>query len=429
MKKIFIVLAAVFIMGINFLYPITANAAITSLPQNTTTHLYDDWTEDAIKSETYYYIAFDTYNTSTNKYYTWWFSWLKTKNEVAEGFYYDGDVLYCPLPSGNGVRHYSVRTSYDGSYTSRSSYDLNGDVVFIFDFANMTYQYQRSNGNTDRAETIINWETNYTPPSPIDIDITFNPAMTGNVSRSYTSGGIEYTSNKFSMTIENNGENAQFAMFIVNHGDDITIPAMSWNTSDLYNGNPVFVYVKDEWIIDDLTMNASSQSYKPSCFHWIGTGQTKTYEIAWSSLDLSANTNYDVVVYAANPSSDVVSLDWNIPYYEVYRSAFTMSNPAVFNAENNETDNYSWNPNVDNKDLFSLSKATQDQWGNFAITGNGNWLGNTNVSSSLNTQQAFGSFFQFFRSILSFLPSQYMTLIFIGLSAIVVIAIIKAVSH
>lgn len=416
-------------MGINFLYPITANAAITSLPHMTTTHLYDDWSENEINSDEYYYIAFDTYRSSNNKYYTTWFRWKKEYNTIGENFYNDGSVYYFTLPSGNGVRFYSSRTTYDGSYITRSTSDNSGTVVFIFDFENNTYRFQRPNGNIDAAETLINWETNYTPPSPIDLDITFNPAMTGIVSRSYTSGGIEYTSNKFTMTVENNGENAQFAMFIVNHGDDITIPAMSWNTSDLYSGNPVFVYVKDEWIIDDLTMNASTQSYKPSCFHWIGTAQTKTYEIAWSSLNLLANTNYDVVVYAANPSTDVVSLDWNIPYYEVYRSTFNMSNPAVFNAENNETDNYSWNPNVDNKDLFSLSKATQDQWGNFAITGNGNWLGNTHVNSSLNIQQAFGSFFQFLRSIFSFFPAPYQTLLFIGLSALVVIGIVKVVSH
>ena len=263
-------------------------------------------------------------------------------------------------------------------------------------------------------------------PAGLDIDVLFTPELSGNVSRSYNSNGLSYNSDKFIMEVTNNSDNAQFAMFIVPSGDDITIPALQWSTSDIYSGNPVFVYVKDEWIYDSLTIgDFSSSSFKPSVLHYIKENETKYYEIAWASMDIEPNTSYDVVVYAAESDSDYyVSLNTSLEYEEVYRSTFYMSNPASYNPDNDITDNYSWNSSIDHKDLFDITKAQQDQWGNFYVNNNNSVKGYLSFNS---VSDIISSFMAFLKATFAYLPDGIQLTFYIGLTSLVVLAIIKKV--
>ena len=286
----------------------------------------------------------------------------------------------------------------------------------MFSTSGITYTYYEIRTNCPLITT----------SSGLDIDVSFTPDLSGNVSRSYTSNGLSYNSDKFIMEVTNNSDNAQFAMFIVPSGDDITIPALQWSTSDIYSGNPVFVYVKDEWIYDSLTIgDFSSSSFKPSVLHYIKENETKYYEIAWASMDIEPNTSYDVVVYAAESDSDYyVSLNTSLEYEEVYRSTFYMSNPASYNPDNDITDNYSWNSSIDHKDLFDITKAQQDQWGNFYVNNNNSVKGYLSFNS---VSDIISSFMAFLKATFAYLPDGIQLTFYIGLTSLVVLAIIKKV--
>lgn len=440
MKYLISLITALFVMGIAFLYPVTTAHAVTTITYN----------ENPSDTDTYFWFC-QTYG-GTSKSFYWCYPAsmnVQVDTYTSNGFtYYDLVGNYtCP------TNWWNMRTGTN--YSGRSSSGLGliainhetGEIhafrwddtteIDLYQDGRAVASYDIRSDNTFYAYDFVNnggltWQSNIPEPNPLDLDVTFTPTLSGEVSRSTVVNGINYTSDTFNMAVTNNGQNAQFAMFIVPQGDSITIPSLQWSTSDIYSGNPVFVYVKDEWIYDSLTFDAlnSSSAFKPSCLHYLAAGQTMSYDIAWSSMKLTPNTSYDVVVYGAvSDSPDYVSLNTSLEYEEVYRSTFSMSSVATFNPDNDLTDNYSWDNSKDNKELFTISKATQDNWGNFAVNNNGGkWYGSSNINSSLNTNQAFGTFFSFFSSVLSFFPAQYLTLIFIGLSALIVIGIIKAVS-
>ena len=456
MKKFFIIVAAIITMMMACAGPIM-----------TRVHAADDFplslAELKIKNESpsivdnCHYAFANTYSTVNNEVKTG--AILVRLNDI-----YLNDI-YCEysnnifiLRSNNGDPLFDFFVFYDSwrfhSYTRSASavqFDFNDNVVYALD---SDLNYIRLSGYDSNITSCQfgNFETNFDEYSPVelDLDVSFKPVLSGEISRSQNIDGKEYTSKTLDMIIKNNGSNAQFAMFIVNKGENITFPESSLQNNQGFEGNPVYCYVSDEWSSFTVGLLGSAV-YAPCAWHTIAAGYNQTYSIYWEQISLEANHEYDVVVYGCVNDQAIqtnTSTQWEMrPVYtvtsslddvkEVYRSTFTISDPAEFNPNFIDEGGsvHPWNPNSDNSSLFNASSAYRDDNGNIVIKGQTS-NGGFNVFSdfsgisvqNMNVNNVFGDTFKFFTSILGFFPPVWIALITVGLSAIVTIAIIKKVT-
>lgn len=336
-------------------------------------------------------------------------------------------------------------------YASAIQFDFNNNSVYALDSDSNYIQISGYDSNITSCQ-FGNFETNFDEYSPVefDLDVSFKPVLSGEISRSQNIDGKEYTSKTLDMIIKNNGSNAQFAMFIVNKGENITFPESSLQNNQGFEGNPVYCYVSDEWSSFTVGLLGSAV-YAPCAWHTIAAGYNQTYSIYWEQISLEANHEYDVVVYGCVNDQAIqtnTSTQWEMrPVYtvtsslddvqEVYRSTFTISDPAEFNPNFIDEGGsvHPWNPNSDNSGLFNASSAYRDDNGNIVIKGQTS-NGGFNVFSdfsgisvqNMNVNNVFGDTFKLFTGILGFFPPVWIALITVGLSAIVTIAIIKKVT-
>lgn len=376
------------------------------------------------------------------------------------------DNVYCEfsnnifiLRSKDFSNAFDIFVFYDSwgfnSYSRSASaiqFDFNDNTVYALDEDSNYIQISGYDSSVTSCQ-FGNFETNFEEYDPnansLSLDVSFKPTLSGTISRKQTIDGKEYTSTTLDMYVTNNGNDAQFAMFIVPKGDNITFPDHLIEDNQGFIGNPVFVYVSDEWSSFNVGLLGNSV-YSPCSWHTVPKGfKNQLYSISWSQMLLQPNAEYDCVVYGCLNDTAVqtnTSSQWEMrPVYtvssslgevkEVYRSTFSISDPAEFNP--NYVDevgtSHPWNPNADNSNLFNVASAYRDDNGNVVIKGqsaNGGFdLISPDISSgSVNINNTFGSFFGFFTSIFGFLPSPWIGIITLGLSAIVIAAIIKKVT-
>lgn len=312
--------------------------------------------------------------------------------------------------------------------------------------------------------TNIESDLDFLSPKGLDLNVSFTYPMSGEMTRKKTGEtGITTTTDGNLMYINNRGANAQFCMAIVPKGESLSFNTWAYTGRENIIGNPTFVYICDEWqsfgVLSSINIADSSASansiYAPSAWHTVEEGASRTYYLAWESMKLQKNTEYDCVVYGClNEDMEEMSGFYYDNYnlgstytvsgtindvQEVYRSTFTIKDPATFNPnyKNEHDSSHPWDPDSDNADLFSTGSAYKDENGNVVIkgfkTGTSGLSWETGSSSSsysgnnLNVNNAFGGFFGFFRNILSFLPNEYTLIIFFGVVGMVAIGIIKAV--
>lgn len=313
--------------------------------------------------------------------------------------------------------------------------------------------------------------------SAMNVNVTFSPEFNGEISRTVKANGTTTTLETFNMTVTNNSKfNIQYLMAIYPSTDyfspfqnDPGI-AGSWAASTpngkTYVGNPSYVYVKDEWIYLPHGEQGVITGYAPSSWHYLNSGATDDVTINFNQLKLDSTMIYEVSVYAVrndydyvSPYTDLASFQWGSDYCidstgceRVYDSVFRLLNPATFNPNNNEG---SYAFDVDDTLLFNRANGYIDENGEVVIDRvdtnhllnagtdpDDPWRGwndddsawevynkNQNTVSSDISQLSnnFGSFFRFINKVYSYFPKNYQTTIILGLTAVVVIAILKVV--
>lgn len=347
------------------------------------------------------------------------------------------------LKSGNGWTRSSsnIMNNYD---------DI---TMVVFDFENCNFNLYQGldpvvTGQLDpnKQRYMYQFRTNldYQPPQNLSLAISFDPVTNGSISRSQTLNGKQYTSDSLDLHITNNGNNAQFAWFIVPHGTSISFPSSLVESSQGFYGSPTFAFVTDEWI--KLGSGAAhTDVLSPCAWHAIAQGYTnQIYHVPWSSMSLQKDVQYDCVVYAClvDNMSNMESPTWSASNLtvsadlsgvtEVYRSTFSISDPADFKAQNEGFGAHPWNPSIDNSGLFNATSAWKDDNGKIMIPGSGSSgfdIGGQTFGYPTDTTMSsmFRDYFSFINSALNCFPRIFLTLLSLGMSGMIVIGIIKVV--
>lgn len=359
------------------------------------------------------------------------------------------------IVSGNGQINISSGLRYTQYVSAQSSYSLetlgsqfNSSTGEAIAFDLNAQQTVFDAFGVDNSQ-FTDFDTNIPDIHLVDLDLSFrfDPTLSGEVSRTTTLNGKTYTSNTLDLYVTNNAESAQFLMCILPRGESLTFPTSTLSNNMGFNGNPVFVYVSDEWSGFNFGL-IGQQNYSPCSWHPIPAGfVNQHFIIDWSQMLLTANTNYDVVIYAAlNPDTeqmgDIASPGGHPNYsissdledvQEVFRSSFTILDPAEFNPNyvDERGQSHPWNPNADNTELFNISSAYKDDNGNIYIKGqvgsgaNSTFLSDPLGGIDINPQAAFGSYFKLMSGVLVSFPPMYQLMIYMGLVTLFVIAVIK----
>ncbi len=239
----------------------------------------------------------------------------------------------------------------------------------IVSYYHMTYGtyhcYSKSNLEPSIWENLGLKAPDVVEDNRLNITVDFTPSLSGPVDRTTIQNGVEVQSDVFLMNVVNRSSvGVQFLMAILPEGDSIDFSDM-WTTggsSGLPNTvNPVYTFMRKNW------------HYTRSCnlingyfaWHKISSGGAFTNPFSWSSMNLKANTNYDVVLYAVRndyqyPSMNLSEMSTNtygIDFSKcelVYRSTFSLSNPAEYNPSETLWNNV---PNDSYTDLDSLADS------------------------------------------------------------------------
>ena len=205
----------------------------------------------------------------------------------------------------------------------------------------------------------------------LNISVSFTPNMSGSIDRSYQIEGNEYYQLDFKMTVTNNSRvGCQYLMYVSEPGYTPTSFNELGNTNGAsctisLNSDMKFLFLSEE----DAYLNQGNL-FKSVClspWHLCTSGDTVTTTFYWNMLDLVADHQYDIVVYAMPNDYDAVStigetfgnfvispesnkaghtVDFS-KVQQVYRSTFSVKNPAEYDpnatsgtaiANNNSTD-------------------------------------------------------------------------------------------
>ena len=430
----------------------------------------------------FFYTVYKKTNGSSERYYEIFYTFSDATVSFENGYL---DINFAVNPTGKSTNEkiywYNKGSSSNGydDYKTGSTYthvEMRwGDTISINFYDRNGNNYSPRMGTSgDIANGFCTFLTNIPeiiPQEPtLDLSISFAYPFSGTMTR-HTTGdnGLPTAADGNIMYVDNRrGDDAQFLMAIVPHGQTLSFNTWIYTGRDNIIGNPQYVYMCDEWQsfgvlsainIGDSTASANS-IYAACAWHASPAGSTRSYNLMYESMDLKANTEYDVLVYAClNPDMEEMSGF----YYDnnnlggtysvcgtltdvqlVYSSTFSMTDPMTFNPDykNVHDSSYAWNPNDTNAGLWENGSAYKDENGNVVIKGfktgsstlswenSGSGSGyNTGggTGANINVNKAYGGFFGWFKGLLGILPTEYNLLILFGLTGMIAIGIIKAV--
>ena len=302
--------------------------------------------------------------------------------------------------------------------------------------------------------------------SGLNVSVEFSPDFSGEVDRAtyLDNGNVSYL-DFFNFTVKNNGNTGiQYVMAIVEKGSSINFD--SSGISDygadriIHDTNIKYVYISHEDCYMDYGGGIFTSATMNSTFHFVAAkDQAYRNHVKWDMIDLKENHEYDAVVYAVENEADKTSyVDSTSTTYklyvadyvdysavsEVYRSTFTVKNPAKYDstssyhgavANNDFTDYddltrtmYSYTDYSDGeKTLYGTYKYGQDvnNHGNLTWIDYGDYSKGSTSYASLVSEGS--GVLRFFSTVLSYFPSPFLRIFTLGFSALIIISIIKRV--
>ena len=391
-------------------------------------------------------------------------------------------IYYCSFISDfANSNHLFNNAAVDSHYEMGFSYNkLNGTFKTCWFFGGSMIDPNSSDGNHYfyQASNIPDFPFFYdfdSAASTLNVDVVFSPELTGTFNRTVSDRGQTVTLDDFSFKVSNNSKfDIQYLMAIYRESDaflpfniDPLVAKYDSNfNGKTYNGSPVYVYVKDEWLYLPHRQNGVITGYAPSSWHMVSSGDSDFVTINFNQVKLNTFQNYNVVVYAIRNDLSYVTPFTNLHEFQVpacadynveldtlqlvYSSQFSILNPAEFDATNNDN---SYAFDEDDRLLFNRANGYIDENGEMVIDrvdtnqwvteGSDdpwvNWDSDLNawdtyyrnqntVSSDIDQlSRNFSSFFKFVNKFFSYFPKNYQSIIILGLTSIVVLGIIKVI--
>lgn len=287
----------------------------------------------------------------------------------------------------------------------------------------------------------------------LNVSVDIDPDLVGKVNSTLAWNGQELENPFIRFNFSNNGKKiVHYSFFITDPGYDICsyVNVKPYAVASYSFPDPVrFVLIKEVWQ-QAAYLGDSYTKAKGENFWQIQTSGTNSSSfICWSQMQLLKDKNYDVVVLAYESDLDFIP-HFNNPKWsdcqgkivEVYRSTFSLSKDTNFNPNDDSFGNSSYIPGqiLDN-DHFSqyVDGDGNIQSGNFTsgdISGNrnssnhiydGTPSGSSSGGSFNSLSYSISGFFSFFNQVFSLLPSNFISVISLGITSIIVISIFKGV--
>lgn len=490
MKKFFLSVPVIFTLILSLFAPLSVSASSEIiLPTNFTVWPSSSLAEFPGSSSLSYYSSSDFQNSGFNNSLFICFHSYYRHESLSDTFYslslyfwFNGSSSDLVVQQSDGIYSLSSSSSsfsycYGTFKYSYSQLSQSPDVTIsdkritnsvssiIFDSNSNELYFKLSYGWCRAAGIFVDIESdifNYSPG--LDLEVKFNPNLSGNLDRIIDQNGVKAESDYFSMEVINHSsKNAQFLFAIVPEGEQF-----SFNPKDLYGVGldteslkSTFFYLSQEWVYSPtITSQLPAKRVDESTYsqitpwHFISADSTIQHSFNWSQVNITKDTNYDAIVLAIptphDKASKVFLYDKN-PHYlslddcvEVYRSTFSVENPVKYDSTCEEFGNYpsnglrglgkgtvSANAYVDKdtgevvvEDVSAKEKAeARAEWEPGLIQNDISGFDLSSVKSILGESKAV---FNFFGEALGFMPSWFWSLLILGISSIVVIGIIKA---
>ena len=318
------------------------------------------------------------------------------------------------------------------------------------------------------------FDLNSSSSSSLNVDVVFNPHLSGEVDRSVTlDDGSTALKNSITMAIYNHSNfDVQYQMHIYRKGD---YPEIGGVSPDVY---PVFTYYKKDWVYaHGLGSNADwwnkvEKQYKATDCHLVLSGRTDVVTFDFNQLPLSEGVEYTVIVSAVRNDYKFASEHYIADYEELYPDLFQLQGTQlVFHSDfsmkqysdvkydrNNTNNGVLPYQGKDDKQLYDNSYyAKEDSDGNIDYEGkdvyndpsswynnelnhdfdpSGKWYdglvgdkesGGSSDGTFSSFASSFTNYFQFLAYIFNYFPVGIKNAFFVGFVGIMVVVLVKVI--
>lgn len=389
------------------------------------------------------------------------------------------------IPSGVSSPNWFVKYNWaDGFRTNQIRTNTFDSAPIIYDIVNKTITWQSAVGSLINVP-VLKFETDLidSNSSPLDVTVSFSPALSGDVDRNVSSSGHSALLSTLEMTITNNsrfGIQYDFYIFLRDtdplhlrpHSLDVDGKSLKSGDSIRYDDDPVFCFYRSESCYDNVALesnqllNSPNLYNKGSCWHYLSSGQSETITFNWSQINLHEDVYYRAIVHAVRNDYGVVSNFWatdasdgdpDARYYQLdgdevsvcYNDVFRMLQYKDIKYDYNDSSNgilpYNGENGIEDKQryAFSYDTFTDIQTGETdyksvnVYDDKNSWLNKIqpvyssdssdySVSSRYNYLISYtSSVFYFVSSVYRFFPSDVSVVFNIGIWSIVILAIIR----
>lgn len=303
------------------------------------------------------------------------------------------------------------------------------------------------------------------PSDELKVDVHFKPNLSGEVERmSISEDGTKSFASQFRFTLTNNSSfPIQYTLYILKKSDEIHLAK--------YDDRYVFMYYSNDWVYsqsldDDFSYGNLVPSFqnKGTKVHYVSSGESVAVFFNYSQINLKENVDYTVYVTATRCDLDHASEIFIDPVRDitpdmkgvrshdiVYQSDFSMVHYSDVKYDSKDSSNgvlpfssaedikrysLSYNAAEDSdgkidytaKDVYSDKNSWYNSGGSWSTSDSSVSLDSPSSSSDFSSlSRSFSSFFSFVNATFNYFPSSYKMIISLGLTAIVVLALIKAV--
>ena len=348
----------------------------------------------------YIYLCTDTLSYSA--------SWGQDRHNIETWFFYvlpdaeytnDNGIItisrdYLRLYRYSFQYHYDMEAGHiisDQGPTFLWSEDFSGDLTFSDDCTQFSFgDYTFSSGQINYAQ--YEFDGISYDPNALNVSVEFTPPFTGSINRESETNGVKLLMQDFKFTVTNRSRQPiQYVMFISEPGytpssfntpGNVTGSALTLNFDDRLK----FLYISEEDVY--LNQGNAFRSLVMSCWHFVRLNSSDSVTLHWDMLDLAANHQYDVAVYAMfgvcddvstisapngnfvlpdDSSKSIHEVDFST-VQQVYRSTFSVVNPAEYNPNSTSGSAIANNHSTDYRGLMQQIKGYYGSDGKFHTT-------------------------------------------------------------